>query len=71
MLLNRGELDGVRILSPVSVALMTSNHLAPRLMTGEFSIGTETIRPGMGYGYDCAVFNDPLEADVFVVVPTR
>ncbi|MGA2571332.1 MAG: serine hydrolase domain-containing protein [Terracidiphilus sp.] len=66
MLLNRGELDGVRILSPASVALMTSNHLAPRLMTGEFSVGTETIRPGMGYGYDCAVFTDPLEADEVV-----
>jgi CubicO group peptidase (beta-lactamase class C family) len=66
MLLNRGELDGVRILAPASVALMTSNHLAPGLMTGEFSIGPETIRPGMGYGYDCAVFTDPLEADEVV-----
>jgi CubicO group peptidase (beta-lactamase class C family) len=66
MLLNRGELDGERILSPASVALMTANHLAPRLMTGEFSIGPETIRPGMGYGYDCAVFTDPLEADEVV-----
>ena len=35
-------------------------------MTGEFSIGSETIRPGMGYGYDCAVFTDPLEADEVV-----
>ncbi len=66
MLLNHGELDGVRILAPASVALITSNHLAPSLMTGEFSIGPETIRPGMGYGYDCAVFTDPLEADEVV-----
>ena len=66
MLLNRGELDGVRVLSPASVALMTSNHLAPRLMTGEFSIGNEIMRPGMGYGYDCAVFTDPLEAEEVV-----
>ena len=66
MLLNRGEQDGVRILSPASVALMTSNHLAPQLMTGEFSIGSETIRPGLGYGYDCAVFTDPHEADEIV-----
>ena len=29
-------------------------------MTGEFSIGPEIIRPGMGWGYDCAVFTDPL-----------
>jgi CubicO group peptidase (beta-lactamase class C family) len=66
MLLNGGELDGVRILAPVTVQLMTSNHLAPSLMTGEFSIGPEIIRPGMGWGYDCAVFLDPLEADEVV-----
>ena len=27
MLLNKGELDGVRLLSPKTVALMTANHL--------------------------------------------
>ncbi len=63
MLLNGGELDGVRILSPSSVQLMSTNHLAPSLMTGEFSIGPEVIRPGMGWGYDCAVFNDPAIAN--------
>jgi CubicO group peptidase (beta-lactamase class C family) len=63
MLLNGGELDGVRILSPASVQLMSTNHLAPSLMTGDFSIGPEVIRPGMGWGYDCAVFNDPAMAN--------
>ncbi len=63
MLLNGGELDGVRILSPASVQLMSTNHLPPSLMTGEFSIGPEVIRPGMGWGYDCAVFNDPAMAN--------
>jgi CubicO group peptidase (beta-lactamase class C family) len=63
MLLNEGELDGVRILAPATVQLMTSNHLAPSLMTGEFSIGPETMRPGMGWGYDCAVVYEPLQAD--------
>jgi CubicO group peptidase (beta-lactamase class C family) len=63
MLLNGGELNGVRILSPSSVQLMSTNHLAPSLMTGEFSIGPEVIRPGMGWGYDCAVFNDPAMAN--------
>jgi CubicO group peptidase (beta-lactamase class C family) len=61
MLLNDGELDGVRILAPATVQLMTSNHLAPSLMTGEgFFMGP---RPGLGWGYDCAVFSDPLQAD--------
>ena len=66
MLLNGGELDGVRILAPATVQLMTTNHLAPSLMTGEFSIGPAIIRPGMGWGYDCAVYTDPLEADEVV-----
>ena len=66
LLLNEGELDGVRILSPSTVHLMTSNHLAPSLMTGEFFIGPETIRPGMGWGYDCSVFTDPPLANEIV-----
>jgi CubicO group peptidase (beta-lactamase class C family) len=66
MLLNNGELDGVRILAPATVKLMTANHLSPKLMTGEFFVGPETMRPGMGWGYDCAVFTDPLEADEIV-----
>jgi CubicO group peptidase (beta-lactamase class C family) len=66
MLLNKGELDGVRILAPATVKLMTTNHLAPNLLTGEFSIGAETMRPGLGWGYDCAVFYDPLTANEIV-----
>jgi CubicO group peptidase (beta-lactamase class C family) len=66
MLLNGGELDGVRILAPATVQLMTSNHLAPSLMTGEFSVGQVIMRPGLGWGYDCAVFSDPPQADEVV-----
>ena len=66
MLLNGGERDGVRILAPATVQLMTSNHLAPSLMTGEFSIGPSIMQPGMGWGYDCAVVSDPLQADEVV-----
>ena len=29
-------------------------------------MGSSTIRPGLGWGYDCAVYNDPLEADEMV-----
>jgi CubicO group peptidase (beta-lactamase class C family) len=56
MLLNGGELDGVRILAPATVQLMTSNHLAPSLMINE---GELDPRPGLGWGFDCAVFWDP------------
>ena len=66
MLLNHGELDGARILSPATVDLMTSNHLPPSLMTGKFSIGNALMRPGHGWGYDLAVFTDPPTADEVV-----
>lgn len=63
MLLNGGELDGKRILAPATVKLMTSNHLHADLMTGQYSIGIQHIRPGFGYGYDMAVFTNPALAD--------
>lgn len=63
MLLNGGELDGVRILAPATVHLMTTNHLARILMMGDTSFGP---RPGLGWGYDCAAFTDPVQADEVV-----
>jgi len=62
MLLNGGELDGTRILAPRTVALMRTNHLSPALQSGEFGIGYQRMRPGFGYGYDVAVYEDPLKA---------
>jgi CubicO group peptidase (beta-lactamase class C family) len=46
MMLNGGELDGVRILGRKTVELMTANHLAP-------SVKAEgpTYLPGPGYGF--------------------
>ena len=64
MLLNGGELDGKRILSPATVKLMTSNHVPSELLTGKFGIGSQMLRPGFGYGYDCAVIFNPLEANL-------
>jgi len=64
MLGNGGELNGVRILAPATVRLMGSNHLAANLLTGQFGIGPHMMRPGFGYGYDCAVVFDPPEADL-------
>ena len=59
MLLNRGELGGMRILSPEAVALMTANHLSDALIAGGYGIGQQMIRPGFGYGFNGAVFTDP------------
>jgi len=64
MLASGGELDGVRVLSPATVKLMTSNHLPAELLTGEWGIGQHIMRPGFGYGYDCAVVFDPHEANL-------
>ncbi len=64
MLGDSGELDGVRILAPSSVRLMSSNHVPQSLLTGEFGIGLQQLRPGFGYGYNCAVLIDPLEANL-------
>ncbi len=50
-LLNGGQLDGVRILSPTTVALMTANHLGP--------ITPSLNRPGVGFGLGFAVVLDP------------
>jgi CubicO group peptidase (beta-lactamase class C family) len=64
MLAHNGELDGTRILSPASVHLMSSNHLPPSLLSGEYGIGYQQMRPGFGYGYNCAVVFDPPEANL-------
>jgi CubicO group peptidase (beta-lactamase class C family) len=64
MLGNSGELGGVRILAPPSVRLMDTNHLPASMLTGEFHVGSQTFRPGFGYGYDCAVLFDPQAADL-------
>ncbi len=64
MMANGGELDGKRILAPATLKLMTSNHLAPILLTGEYGIGLMNMRPGFGYGYNCAVEFDPPAANL-------
>ena len=63
MLGNGGEFEGKRILAPATVKLMGSNHLPANLLTGEFGIGQHVMRPGFGYGFNCAVVFDPPEAN--------
>jgi CubicO group peptidase (beta-lactamase class C family) len=53
MLLNGGELDGKRLLSPLSVQLMRSNVLPAT---------ARTFSPGTGFGLDFAVVEDPVAA---------
>src|SRR5580693_7954696 len=53
MLLNGGQLNGVRLLSPRTVELMRTNVLAP---------GIPILSPGAGFGLDFAVYTDPMAA---------
>lgn len=57
MLLNGGELDGVRLLSRKSVELMTSNHLPPDVSYGAFTmeLGLTAPLPQYGQGYGLGV----------------
>ena len=67
MILNKGVLDGVRILKPETVALMTQNHLPAGFVvttngtTGVLKPGPKPFpfAAGMGYGLDLAVAIDP------------
>jgi len=62
MILNKGELGGVRIVSPEAIQLMATNHLSDALINGGFGVGSMAIRPGFGYGFNGAVFTDPVAA---------
>ena len=53
MLLNGGELDGVRLLSPKTIELMTANHL------GDIAMGFN--RRGAGFGLGFGLVLDPGE----------
>jgi CubicO group peptidase (beta-lactamase class C family) len=81
MLLNGGELDGVRLLGPKSVELMTSNHVGSLYQEGRFGfgLGFEIVehvgrsgRPGSvgefswGGAYHTKFWVDPVEKVVAV-----
>jgi CubicO group peptidase (beta-lactamase class C family) len=60
MLLNGGELNGVRILAPSSVDLMRTNRLPPSITnSGEYGIAFFHISPGFGFGYDFGIYTAP------------
>ena len=53
MLLNRGELDGVRLLNPRTVDFMATDHLPKGVQAGDFK--------GRGYGLGVEVVTDPAQ----------
>jgi CubicO group peptidase (beta-lactamase class C family) len=61
MLLNGGELDGVRLLSPKTLQLMTANHLpgGKDLTQMSKSLFSEATYAGVGFGLGFGVTVDP------------
>ncbi|MDB5713731.1 MAG: class beta-lactamase-related serine hydrolase [Sphingomonadales bacterium] len=62
MLLNNGELDGVRIVSPHTIRLMTANHLPDGrdLTQMSQSLFSEAENAGAGFGLGFGVVIDPV-----------
>jgi CubicO group peptidase (beta-lactamase class C family) len=59
MLLNRGELDGRRILKPATIDLMRTNVLAPGVQVDLYG----PKENGIGFGLDFAIVLDPAAAN--------
>lgn len=57
MLLNKGQLDGVRLLGPKTVELMATNHLSDSVLNGPS--GFISLGAGRGYGLGVSVLMDP------------
>jgi CubicO group peptidase (beta-lactamase class C family) len=68
MLLNKGELEGVRLLSPKTVALMTANHLPNGAEIADLSPAADSFNEsgyrGIGFGLGVAVTLDPARVGV-------
>ncbi|MET0295019.1 MAG: serine hydrolase domain-containing protein [Phenylobacterium sp.] len=62
MILNGGELDGARILSPASVELMGANAIPDRLMVNTNGGGLIPINQHVGFGMDFMLMLDPRRA---------
>ena len=58
MLLNGGELDGKRILASDTIRLMVSNQVGGLPVLGDGSAARPGV-PGIGFGFDVAVYTDP------------
>jgi CubicO group peptidase (beta-lactamase class C family) len=61
MVLNGGELNDVRLVAPSSIELMRTNHVSDEVKNArKFGIGLYQMQPGLGFGYDFAILEDPL-----------
>ncbi len=61
-LLNKGKLDGVRLLGCKTVELMTANHLPPALLPISYNGIVDQPVPGIGFGLGFNVITDVAQA---------
>ena len=59
MLVNRGELDGVRILKPETLDLITTNVLEEGQFISSLGINQGEVYPGLGMGLTAGTVEDP------------
>jgi CubicO group peptidase (beta-lactamase class C family) len=64
MMLNRGELDGVRLLGLKTVDLMTANHLGGDMAAMGQKRFSESTYEGIGFGLGFSVMLDPARAQI-------
>ncbi len=62
MILNKGELDGVRIISPASVELMDTNVIPKSVLVSSNGTSVARFNEAVGFGLDFMVVNDPRKA---------
>ena len=66
MILNKGALDGVRLLSPATVELMGTNVIPKDVIVSSNGSTTARFNESVGFGLDFMVVNDPRRAGSLV-----
>jgi CubicO group peptidase (beta-lactamase class C family) len=64
LFLGDGAVEGVRLLKPGTLALMTANHLTDEQRDGARMLGMPAFTAGNGFGLGVAVVTDPATASV-------
>jgi CubicO group peptidase (beta-lactamase class C family) len=59
MVVNKGELDGVRLLSPASIEMMGTNMLPKEILARNDGVQGARFNEAVGFGLDFQVVNDP------------
>ena len=62
MVANKGELDGVRLLSPATVEMMGTNMIPASALVASNGNGVARFNEAVGFGLDFMVVNDPRAA---------